>query len=218
MPNFWKFFLLLLMSAVIIAVWVMEPPQNQLGEVSRLFYFHIPAAWLTVLAYFVAMRQSVLYLRRKELLYDVKASSAAELGTLFCILATITGSIFAKMTWGSFWNWDPRQTSILILLLIYGAYLALRSAVREPERKAALSSVYCIFAFPAAVFLVFATPRVYQSLHPADSIIDASGKIQMPAPILVTFLASLVCFTLIFVWMHRLQIVIGGDMERERKL
>lgn len=218
MPNFWKFFLLLLMSAVIIAVWVMEPPQNQLGEVSRLFYFHIPAAWVTVLAYFVAMRQSVLYLRRKELLYDVKASSAAELGTLFCILATITGSIFAKMTWGSFWNWDPRQTSILILLLIYGAYLALRSAVREPERKAALSSVYCIFAFPAAVFLVFVTPRVYQSLHPADSIIDASGRIQMPAPILVTFLASLVCFTLIFIWMHRLQIVIGGDMERERKL
>lgn len=218
MPNFWKFFLLLLMSAVIIAVWVMEPPQNQLGEVSRLFYFHIPAAWVTVLAYFVAMRQSVLYLRRKELLYDVKASSAAELGTLFCILATITGSIFAKMTWGSFWNWDPRQTSILILLLIYGAYLALRSAVREPERKAALSSVYCIFAFPAAVFLVFATPRVYQSLHPADSIIDASGKIQMPAPILVTFLASLVCFTLIFIWMHRLQIVIGGDLKRERKL
>ncbi|TET65716.1 MAG: cytochrome C biogenesis protein [Candidatus Zixiibacteriota bacterium] len=218
MPNFWKFFLLLLMSAVIIAVWVMEPPQNQLGEVSRLFYFHIPAAWVTVLAYFVAMRQSVLYLRRKELLYDVKASSAAELGTLFCILATITGSIFAKITWGGFWNWDPRQTSILILLLIYGAYLALRSAVREPERKAALSSVYCIFAFPAAVFLVFATPRVYQSLHPADSIIDASGRIQMPAPILVTFLASLVCFTLIFVWMHRLQIVIGGDMERERKL
>ena len=218
MPNFWKFFLLLLMSAVIIAVWVMEPPQNQLGEVSRLFYFHIPAAWVTVLAYFVAMRQSVLYLRRKELLYDVKASSAAELGTLFCILATITGSIFAKMTWGSFWNWDPRQTSILILLLIYGAYLALRSAVREPERKAALSSVYCIFAFPAAVFLVFATPRVYQSLHPADSIIDASGRIQMPAPILVTFLASLVCFTLIFIWMHRLQIVIGGDLKRERKL
>ena len=218
MPNFWKFFLLLLMSTVIIAVWVMEPPQNQLGEVSRLFYFHIPAAWVTVLAYFVAMRQSVLYLRRKELLYDVKASSAAELGTLFCILATITGSIFAKMTWGSFWNWDPRQTSILILLLIYGAYLALRSAVREPERKAALSSVYCIFAFPAAVFLVFATPRVYQSLHPADSIIDASGKIQMPAPILVTFLASLVCFTLIFIWMHRLQIVIGGDLKRERKL
>ena len=218
MPNFWKFFLFLLMSAVIIAVWVMEPPQNQLGEVSRLFYFHIPAAWVTVLAYFVAMRQSVLYLRRKELLYDVKASSAAELGTLFCILATITGSIFAKMTWGSFWNWDPRQTSILILLLIYGAYLALRSAVGEPERKAALSSVYCIFAFPAAVFLVFATPRVYQSLHPADSIIDASGRIQMPAPILVTFLASLVCFTLIFVWMHRLQIAIGRDMERERKL
>ena len=218
MPNFWKFFLLLLMSAVIIAVWVMEPPQNQLGEVSRLFYFHIPAAWVTVLAYFVAMRQSVLYLRRKELLYDVKASSAAEWGTLFCILATITGSIFAKMTWGSFWNWDPRQTSILILLLIYGAYLALRSAVREPERKAALSSVYCIFAFPAAVFLVFVTPRVSQSLHPADSIIDASGRIQMPAPILVTFLASLVCFTLIFIWMHRLQIVIGGDLKRERKL
>ncbi len=218
MPNFWKFFLLLLMSAVIIAVWVMEPPQNQLGEVSRLFYFHIPAAWVTVLAYFVAMRQSVLYLRRKDLLYDLKASSAAELGTLFCILATITGSIFAKMTWGSFWNWDPRQTSILILLLIYGAYLALRSAVREPERKAALSSVYCIFAFPAAVFLVFVTPRVSQSLHPADSIIDISGRIQMPAPILVTFLASLVCFTLIFVWMHRLQTAIGRDLKRERKL
>jgi heme exporter protein C len=218
MPNFWKFFLLLLMSAVIIAVWAMEPPQNQLGEVSRLFYFHIPAAWVTVLAYFVAMSQSVLYLRRKELLYDVKALSAAELGTLFCILATITGSIFAKTTWGAFWNWDPRQTSILILLLIYGAYLALRSAVREPERRAALSSVYCIFAFPAAVFLVFVTPRVYRSLHPADSIIDTAGRIQMPAPILLTLLASLFCFSLIFIWIHRLQVAIGRDLKRERRL
>jgi heme exporter protein C len=218
MPDFWKFFLLLLMSAVIIAAWSMEPPQNQLGEVSRLFYFHIPVAWVTVLAYFVAMTQSVFYLRRRELSYDVKASSAAELGTLFCVLATITGAIFAKMTWGSFWNWDPRQTSILILLLIYGAYLALRSAVRETGRKAALSSVYCIFAFPAAVFLVFVTPRAYQSLHPASSVIDASGKIQMPPPIFVTFLASLVCFTLIFVWIYRLQTAIGRGLLKERRL
>jgi heme exporter protein C len=218
MPDFWKFLLLLLMSAVIIAAWSMEPPQNQLGEVSRLFYFHIPVAWVTVLAYFVATTQSVLYLRRRELLHDVKASSAAELGTLFCVLATVTGAIFAKMTWGSFWNWDPRQTSILILLLIYGAYLALRSAVGEPERKAALSSVYCIFAFPAAVFLVFVTPRAYQSLHPASSVIDASGRIQMPPPILVTFLASLVCFTLIFTWIYRLQTAIGRGLSKERKL
>lgn len=217
MPAFWKLVLFILMTAVVVAAWLMEPPQNQLGEVSRVFYFHIPVAWVTILAYFIAMWQSALYLRTKELVCDLKASTSAGLGTLFCILATITGSVFAKVTWGSFWNWDPRETSILILLLIYGAYFALRSAVRESERKAALSGVYSIFAFPPAVFLVFVVPRIYQSLHPTDSVVDASGAVQMPAPILLTFLASLVAFTLLFVWIYRVQTTLGRNLLLERK-
>ena len=126
-------------------------------------------------------------------------------GLLFAILATITGSIFAKSTWGSYWNWDPRETSLFILLLIYGAYFVLRSAVEPEERRAALSSVYAILAFVTVPFLVFVVPRVYQSLHPTDSVIDEGFRIQMSPAVLATFLASLVGFTFLFVWLFKLE-------------
>jgi heme exporter protein C len=128
-------------------------------------------------------------------------------------LATISGSIFAKTSWGSFWNWDPRETSIFILLLIYGAYFALRSAVEMPDRKASLSAVYAILAFFTVPFLVFVIPRVYQSLHPNDSVINTRLQIQMSSSILIAFLASLVGFTWLFVWIFRLETKINRLLD-----
>ncbi|MFH1337170.1 MAG: cytochrome c biogenesis protein CcsA, partial [Candidatus Zixiibacteriota bacterium] len=138
----WKISLLIWMAAVIIAVFLLPPPQAQLGNVSRVFFFHVPMAWVAVLAFLLSLIYSLNYLRKKDLNYDAKARTASRLGLLFTILATVSGSIFAKTSWGSFWNWDPRETSIFILLLIYGAYFALRSAVEMPDRKASLSAVY----------------------------------------------------------------------------
>jgi heme exporter protein C len=202
---FWKLLLLVWMSAVIVAAFLLPPPQSQLGDVSRIFFFHVPVAWVAVLAFLTAFVYSIRYLRSKDLAHDARAAVASRLGLLFAILATITGSIFAKSTWGSYWNWDPRETSLFILLLIYGAYLVLRSAVEPEERRAALSSVYAILAFVTVPFLVFVVPRVYQSLHPTDSVIDKRLGFQMPPAILFTFLASLAGFTFLFFWLFKLE-------------
>jgi heme exporter protein C len=186
----------------------MLPPQKELGEVSRIFFFHVPVAWVTVLAFLFAMINSILYLSKKDPVYDTQAAVASQLGFLFAILATVSGAIFAKSAWGSYWNWDPRETSIFILLLIYGAYLALRSAIEAEDRKANLSAVYSILAFITVPFLVFVVPRVFQSLHPADSVINSRIKIQIPFPVLSIFLCSLLGFSLLFIWIYKLEVKI----------
>jgi heme exporter protein C len=147
---------------------------------------------------------SAMYLARRNVKADHLALSAAELGFLFCVLATVTGSIFARATWGSFWNWDPRQTSIVILLMIYGAYFALRSAVHDPERKCVFAAVYSILAFVTVPFLVFVVPRITASLHPEDTMSPTNPG--MDPKTLKVFLGSLFAYTALFVWMLRLRI------------
>ena len=135
---------------------------------------------------------------------DNAAAEAARLGFIFCILATVTGSIFAKVTWGSFWNWDPRETSVFILLLIYAAYFSLRGAVEIEERKATLSAVYSIFAFVTVPFLIFVVPRMTPSLHPEDSIVNANMKFTMGPAVRMIFFSSLGLFTVLYFWMFSL--------------
>jgi heme exporter protein C len=198
----WKIVLFVLMTWVIGAAFILPAPQQMIGEASRIFYFHVPQAWVAALAFVVSMVASVRYLWKKNPRDDDRAKTAAELGLLFCLLATITGSMFAKVTWGSYWNWDPRETSIFILLLIYGAYFALRSAVEGSEKKARLAAVYAIFAFLTVPFLMFIMPRVLPSLHPSDSVVTSSGQFSMSGQTAVVFFPSLVAFTLLFIWIY----------------
>jgi heme exporter protein C len=213
----WKIFAGLLLGGVIVIVFLLPPPQRDLGDVSRIFFFHTPVAWVAVLAFFVSMVNSILFLKRSRIVYDIQAVSAARLGFLFSILALITGMIFARNTWGSYWNWDPRETSLFILILIYGAYFALRSAVEIEERKASLSAVYSILAFLTVPFLVFVIPRVYQSLHPAQSIVDSRLKFQLPLPYLLVFLCSILGFSLIFIWIHKMEILLSTLDKKTKK-
>ena len=136
---------------------------------------------------------------------DLKSASAAGLGLMFCVLATVTGSLWAKFNWGSFWNWDPRETSIFVLLLIYGAYFALRSAVEGEEKRATLSAVYAIIAGVTAPFFIFVMPRMIEGLHPNEAIVS-SGKISMNPTMLLIFLSSLAGFTSLFFWMLNLKV------------
>ncbi|HOD67401.1 MAG TPA: cytochrome c biogenesis protein [candidate division Zixibacteria bacterium] len=200
----WKLVIFAAMSGMIIAAFTTPAPQQQIGESSRIFYFHIPQAWVCVLAFAVSMLYSIRYLRTRRLEDDDRALEAARLGFIFCILATVTGSIFAKVTWGSFWNWDPRETSIFILLLIYGAYFALRGALEIEERRAALAAVYSIFAFLTVPFLVFVVPRMVPSLHPTDSIVNENMKFTMGPAVRMIFFGSLGLFTAVFFWLFSL--------------
>lgn len=203
------------MTWVIVAAFIYPAPQQQIGDASRIFYFHVPQAWVAVLAFCFSLVGSINYLRKGTLVDDDRARVAAELGTLFCILATVTGSIFAKVTWHSFWNWDPRETSIFILLLIYGAYFALRSAIDGPEKRARLAAVYAIFAFVTVPFLIFVVPRVLPSLHPSDSIVNESGKITMSGATALIFFPSLAVFTALFVWIYTLGLRVS---QRQRAI
>lgn len=194
------------MAAVIAAAYLWAPAAAGMGEISRIIYFHIPAAWVSVLAFFACMWFSIKYLRQRKFEDDLKAAVAGQLGLIFCLVATVSGAIFAKATWGSYWNWDPRETSIFVLVLIYAAYFALRSAIEDFDRRGSLSAVYSIVAFITVPFLVFVVPRIpaLQSLHPSDSIISSSGKLNMDPKMLTVLLASLAGFTGIFFWMFRL--------------
>ncbi len=215
----WKLLLFLGMAAMIVSSFLTPMPQKQIGEASRIFYYHIPQAWLCVVAFAVAMIYSILYLRTRKISHDDKAVAAAGLGFVFCLLATVTGSMFAKVTWGSFWNWDPRETSIFVLLLIYGAYFALRGAIEVEERRASLSAVYAILAFVTVPFLIFVVPRVVPSLHPEDSVIDKNLKFTMGPVVRTIFFSSLALFSILFVWMlslaQRVQRLTRIHVERE---
>lgn len=215
----WKLPLLVLMSGMIVASFTTVAPQQVIGESSRIFYYHIPQAWICVVAFAMSMIYSVRYLKNRSEAEDEKALVAASLGFLFCFLAAVTGSIFAKVTWGSFWNWDPRETSIFILLLIYGAYFALRGSVEEPGRRAALASVYAIFAFVTVPFLIFVIPRIMPSLHPSDSIIDQDLKFTMGPVVRTIFFSSLALFSVVYFWMFniakRIQVLVRQQQEVE---
>ena len=192
--------LFLWIAGWVLAAFLWAPLVPVLGETTRVFYFHVPAATVAVIALAWSMIHSALYLSRRRLEHDDQAAAASELGILFCVAATISGSLWAKVQWGSYWNWDPRETSIFFVLLIYAAYLALRGAVEGEERRARLSAIYSMAAFVSVPFLIYIVPRLYFTLHP-DPLINSRGKVEMDAPIRIVFVGMLLGFTALFFWM-----------------
>jgi len=192
-------------SAVVVAAFAWAPlAEGFIGQSSRILFFHVPAAWASFVAFLAAGVWSVLYLakgRRRR--HDEAAAAAVELGLVFCVLATVTGAIWARIMWGAYWNWDPRQTSIVLALVFYAAYLVLRGAVEDRETRARLSAAYAVLGLVVAPFLFFVLPRITFSLHP-ESVINTSGEVEMESRMLTVLLTGSAGFTALFFWMHRL--------------
>jgi len=217
--DWWKWLLCVWFVATIWAAFYYAPTaQGFKGESARIVFFHVPQAWVAVLAFCVNLIASVRYLRGRNPADDARAAASARLGLVFSALATITGSFFAHVMWGSFWNWDPREVSIAILLLVYAAYFALREAIPDEERRSSLSAAYAVLAFVTMPFLVFVVPRIYWSLHP-DTIISKSGavKSQMDPRMLVVLLASLAGFTWLFFWLYNLDVRLTRVLRTRRE-
>lgn len=214
----WKIILYLLLAFVSVAgiafpivknpeKWYEFPFIPGLEENAKIIFFHVPTSWLTVIAFFMSFYFSIKYLRKKDLNEDIKAHTSAQLGMIFCILATVTGAVWAKFAWGAFWSWDPRQTSIFALLLIYGALFALRSSIENEERRATLSSVYSIIAFITVPFFIFIMPRIMTGLHPGSADDTNAGPVvdfKMNANMMLIFYLSLAGFTLLYYWLWQL--------------
>lgn len=179
-------------------VFAVVPPAEGMGELVRIAFFHIPMAWLSVLAFLMSAWWAAAYLRSDSMRQDALSACSAKLGFISVLLATVSGAIFSKLTWGAYWNWDPRQTTIFVLILIYGAYLTLRAAIPEPRKRARTSAAYSLFSCLTVPFLVFIIPRLYFSLHPTP-VLNAEGHVDMDPVMLGTLMAALLDATLIYV-------------------
>lgn len=183
------------------------------GQSSRILFFHVPMAWVSFLAFLTAGGWSIAYLLRRNPRADQRARVAVELGLMFCILATVTGAIWARIMWGTYWNWDPREITIVLALLFYGAYLALRSAIEDAETEARLAAVYAVLGVVVAPFFYFVLPRISGfTLHP-EPVVNGSGRIEMEWHMQVVLFGSLIGFTALFFWLHSLQC----RLERRRE-
>ncbi len=210
-------------TLVVFAAYLVPPPLAGFeahGESGRLVFFHVPMAWTSFVAFLAAGIWSALYLRTHRPRYDRAAHAAVVIGLLFCLLATLTGALWADLHWPSFWSWDPRQLSITVALAYYGAYLALRRYLGDPEVRARVSGAYALLGLVAAPFLFFGAPRVAVfSLHPQPVINTGTltahqAPAMAPAGIAVLAAGALGFIALAF-WLHDLTTRLAALEERK---
>jgi heme exporter protein C len=194
---------LLLYSAVCGSIaasylaFVFAPPEATMGELYRILYVHLPAAWICYLAFSVSLVCSVQYLRSRELRYDTLAGASAVLGLFFGAVTLVTGSIWANAAWGTYWNWDPRETTTLVLWVAYLGYITLKLSLNDEERSAVVGSVYNILAFVTVPFSYFSL-QLLPTLHP--QVVSGSGIALNPAMTLALAL-NVISATVFFVYL-----------------
>lgn len=195
------------MVAALYMALLFAPTEQTMGDVQRIFYFHVPSAWTAFGAFFLVFLFSVLYLVSRDSKWDTRAAATAEVGVLFCSLVLMTGPIWAKPVWGIWWTWDARLTLTLVLWLIYVSYLMLRQYVAEPERRARFSAVVGIIGF-LDVPLVYFSIRWWRTQHPQPVIAggeDSGLDGRMWIALLVCFAAFVLLFTVLLKKRIRLQ-------------
>ena len=213
---------LLMLAVAIYMVFVYAPVEAVMGLVQKVFYFHVANAWGGMLSFMAAALAGGIYLRSGRRFWDVFSLSAVEIGMVMMLIAIISGSIWARPIWNTWWTWDPRLTTVTIMELIYAAYLMLRQGIDEPERRARFASIYAIIGF-LSVPLTFFSIRFYRTIHPViigSSDPSAAGAFEMTPVMLQTFLFSLLTFSFIFatlLW-YRVRMGLLSDRVEQLKL
>lgn len=149
-----------------VLIYAFTPVEASMGLVQKIFYTHLPLAWWAFVCFFVVFVASIVYLRTKKPEWDTLAHGAAEVGVILSTLALVSGSIWARHSWGVWWTWDPRLSTTLILWFLYMGYLILHQLDLSFEKRAKISAVLGIIAF-VDVPLVFFSARLWRSIHPA---------------------------------------------------
>lgn len=204
--NFLALLLLVAMAGVIYAAFFVvsapaPPPAGSFNapNATRILFFHVPCAELCTVGFFLALIHAALFLRTRNPNHDARSLVAARLGVLFGTLALVMGMAWARVEWGQAWNWDPRQTGLVLALMTYAAYFALRGSVEDPERQGRLAAVYAILACPAALFFIFGLPQFLPSLHLRP------GEVRLPGAFGAVMGSAIVAFTGLFVWIYTLE-------------
>lgn len=207
---------LALLAFVVVSAFFITPPDQQQGESVRIMYAHVPAAWIAYLAFITTAVASGISLARRHrtLGFDRVAGASAEVGVLFMGLALVTGSLWGRLTWGTFWQWDPRLTTTLFLFVTYVGYLAVRNIDSDPYRRAKRSAVLALLAV-LEIPLVHFSVVLWRSLHQEASVLNPDGDVRLDDMMLFTLFSSVVAFTLVFVWlvMHRQRLAALQDLQ-----
>ena len=205
--------LLLLVCASVAAGFLWLPPVEMFVSpaLARIAVFHIPCSIVGSVATAVGVWYALCYLKNRQLEDDIKSSVSLGLALLLWTLTTVTGAIFANAEWGAYWSWDIKQISIVMLLLIYCAYFALRTAIDDGRKRATVSAVYTLFALVSVPFLTLILPNsTPNTLHPKNVVFDGSYWI-----VLTAFSAGL---TLMYVWAFRVHVALENVQLRLNRL
>lgn len=181
-------------------VFFYAPRERVMGEVQRIFYFHVASAWISMLAFFVTLVAGILFLRTAHRRWDRLGNASVEVGLVFTLMTLISGSIWARPIWNTWWTWDPRLTTYTILALIYVAYLMLRQGIEDPGRRARFAAVYGIVGF-ISVPLTFFSIRWWRTIHPVvigNGSATADGGFDMTPEMRLVFFFALFAFTVLY--------------------
>lgn len=204
MKRRWWDWSLVVLSIVVFCtalamVFFYAPREATMGDIQRIFYFHVSSAWVGFFGFFVTFIGSVFYLARSERKWDILGLSSAEVGLVFITMTVVTGSLWAKPVWGTYWTWEPRLTISAVQWLLYVAYVMLRSSTVNEERVARFAAVYGILAFVTVPLSWFAI-RWWRTIHPQ---ILSGGEMALTPKMVQTLMGSLAAFTLAYVTLLR---------------
>ncbi len=199
---------------------VFAPTEAVMGNVQRVFYFHVGTAWVALLGFIIAALSGIVYLITKDMKWDRFEVAAVEVSTIFFFITIVLGSIWARPAWNTWWTWDPRLTSAAVTELIYIAYFMLRQGIEDPEKRARFGAVYTLLGGLSAP-ITFMVIRLFRTIHPVvigGQNAAAQGGFDMTADMRTTFFFALFAFTVIFIdliW-HRLRL--GALQEKVEQL
>jgi len=189
---------------------IYTPSHETMGDIQRIFYFHVSSAWVSYLAFGVTFVAGLIYLKSRDLKWDTIAFSSAEIGIIFCTLGIITGSLWAKPVWDVFWRWEDIKLFItLVLWLVFIAYLALRANAKSRTSKANLSAVFGIIGF-ICIPLSFGANRIWQQYHPT---ILASQEGSLQASMAFALIVAVFAFTFLYIYL----LLVKVDVERMKE-
>ncbi len=198
------------------------PREAVMGDVQRVFYFHVSAGWVGGVAFLVTAIAGGVFLATGNHRWDQVALASVEIGLVFTLANVISGSVWARPVWNTWWTWDPRLVTASVMELIYIAYLLLRQGIEDPDRRARFGSVYGIVGF-ISVPLTFLSIRIFRTIHPVvigSSDPTAQGTFDMTLRMLQAFMFSLLTFTFIYVvllW-HRLRMQRLAEQVEQQKM
>jgi heme exporter protein C len=194
----------LMMIAALWMAFVYAPREAVMRDMQRIFYFHVSSAWVGFFAFFVTFVAGIAYLVKNERRWDILALSSVEIGLTFIAMTVVTGSLWAKPTWNTYWTWsEPRLTISAIQLMVYVSYIMLRAAIESPERKARFAAVYGIVAFVTVPLSWFAIRWWTNTLHPDVTTSDEGG---LQSQMIHAMLFSIASFSMLYATLLRQRI------------